>query len=90
MMAWLLRAASSELRDIEEAMPAGVVVRAARWLPVLAGRLSGMRDPAAAASRAGARAAMAALPGDVSSKIRFQSSSVRLRGQSVRSRGPRG
>jgi hypothetical protein len=48
MMAWLLRAASSELRGVEEPVPEGVAVRAARWLPVIAGRLSGMQAPAAA------------------------------------------
>lgn len=48
MMAWLLRAASSAIPDVEEPVPADVAVRAARWLPVIAGKLSGMRAPAAA------------------------------------------
>jgi hypothetical protein len=48
VIAWLLKAASRELRELEEIVPAGVSVRAARWLPVIAGKLSGMRAPAAA------------------------------------------
>ncbi|HEY0671509.1 MAG TPA: DUF4157 domain-containing protein [Longimicrobiales bacterium] len=47
-MHWLLRASSRALPDIGEVIPEGVAVRAARWLPVIAGRLSGMRAPAAA------------------------------------------
>lgn len=47
-MRWLLRASSRALPDIEEVIPEGVAVRAARWLPIIAGRLSGMRAPAAA------------------------------------------
>jgi hypothetical protein len=45
---WLLRAATSAIPDLVEPVPDGVAVRAARWLPVIAGRLSGMRAPAAA------------------------------------------
>ena len=48
MMAWLLRAASDAIPDTAEPVPDGVAVRAARWLPVIAGKLSGMRVPAAA------------------------------------------
>lgn len=48
MMYWLLRAASHELPEIVEPVPPGVSVRAARWLPAIAGRLSGMKAPAAA------------------------------------------
>jgi hypothetical protein len=48
MIAWLLRAASSAIADVAEPVPEGVSVRAARWLPIIAGRLSGMRAPAAA------------------------------------------
>lgn len=48
MMRWLLRAASSAMTDVEEPVPEGVAVRAARWLPIIAGKLSGMRAPAAA------------------------------------------
>lgn len=47
-MRWLLRAASRAFPDVTEPVPDGVAVRAARWLPVIAGRLSGMRAPAAA------------------------------------------
>jgi hypothetical protein len=48
MIAWLLKAASSALPEMDEPVPDGVAVRAARWLPVIAGKLSGMRAPAAA------------------------------------------
>ena len=48
MMAWLLRAASHAIPDRSTEVPDGVAVRAARWLPVIAGKLSGMRAPAAA------------------------------------------
>lgn len=48
MMAWLLRAASRAIPDLAEPVPQDVAVRAARWLPVIAGKLSGMRAPAAA------------------------------------------
>ena len=52
MMAWLLKAMSAELpipQSPELPSPqAGVAVRSARWLPVIAGKLSGMRAPAAA------------------------------------------
>jgi hypothetical protein len=48
VIAWLLRAASRELRATVEPVPEGVYVRAAKWLPAIAGRLSGMRGPAAA------------------------------------------
>ena len=48
MMAWILKAASQAIPGVEENIPKGVNVRAARWLPVIAGRLSGMRAPAAA------------------------------------------
>lgn len=48
MMHWLLRAASRQLDEAIESVPDGVSVRAARWLPAVAGRLSGMRAPAAA------------------------------------------
>ena len=48
MMAWLLRAVSSRMTVAEGPVPEGVAVRAARWLPVIAGRLSGMQAPAAA------------------------------------------
>jgi hypothetical protein len=48
VIAWLLRAASSAIPDLVEPVPEGVAVRAARWLPVIAGKLSGMRAPAAA------------------------------------------
>ncbi|HET9440014.1 MAG TPA: DUF4157 domain-containing protein, partial [Longimicrobiales bacterium] len=47
-MRWVLRASSRALPDIEEVIPEGVAVRAARWLPMIAGKLSGMRAPAAA------------------------------------------
>ena len=48
MMKWMLRAASTKLSDTVEPVPDGVAVRTARWLPVIAGKLSGMRAPAAA------------------------------------------
>jgi hypothetical protein len=48
MMKWVLRAASTKLSDTDEAVPEGVALRTARWLPVIAGKLSGMRAPAAA------------------------------------------
>jgi hypothetical protein len=48
MMRWLLRAASAAIPDVEGPVPDGVSVRAARWLPVIAGKLSGMQAPAAA------------------------------------------
>ena len=48
MMKWVLRAASTKLPDMDEAVPDGVALRTARWLPVIAGKLSGMRAPAAA------------------------------------------
>ena len=48
MIARLLKAASREVREMKEMVPDGVNVRAARWLPVIAGKLSGMRGPAAA------------------------------------------
>lgn len=47
-MRWLLRAASAAIPDVEGPVPDGVSVRAARWLPVIAGKLSGMQAPAAA------------------------------------------
>ena len=47
-MGWMLRAASRAVVDTVEAVPDGVAVRTARWLPVIAGKLSGMRAPAAA------------------------------------------
>jgi hypothetical protein len=48
MMSWLLRAASAPLAEPAEPVPDGVAVRTARWLPVIAGKMSGMRNPAAA------------------------------------------
>ena len=48
MMRWLLRAVSRSWPDPLDAVPGGVAIRAARWLPVIAGKLSGMRSPAAA------------------------------------------
>jgi hypothetical protein len=48
MMAWLLRAVSAAIPDVNEPVPDDVSVRAARWLPVIAGKLSGMQAPAAA------------------------------------------
>lgn len=48
MIAWLLKAASSSLADTGQPVPHGVALRTARWLPVIAGRMSGMRAPAAA------------------------------------------
>lgn len=48
MIGWLLRSASTSVADLPEPLPEGVAVRAARWLPVIAGKLSGMRAPAAA------------------------------------------
>lgn len=48
MMGWVLRAASRAAEPTPEVVPHGVAIRTARWLPVIAGRLSGMRTPAAA------------------------------------------
>jgi hypothetical protein len=48
MMGLLLRAVSRELRNTAGPVPSDVAVRTARWLPVIAGKLSGMRAPAAA------------------------------------------
>ena len=48
MIRWALRKASDALDDLIEPVPEDVSVRAAHWLPALAGRLSGMRAPAAA------------------------------------------
>ena len=48
MIGWLLRAASGAVQGLPEAVPDHVSVRAARWLPVIAGKMSGMRAPAAA------------------------------------------
>lgn len=48
MIGWLLRAASSRMTVDTGPVPEGVAIRAARWLPVIAGRLSGMQAPAAA------------------------------------------
>lgn len=48
MIGWLLKAASSRLTVEAGPVPDGVAIRAARWLPVIAGRLSGMQAPAAA------------------------------------------
>ena len=47
-MSWVLRAASRAVEDTVDTVPDGVAVRTARWLPVIAGKLSGMRAPAAA------------------------------------------
>lgn len=46
MMFWLLRAVSRGVPAAD--LPAGVNLRAASWLTAVAGRLSGMRAPAAA------------------------------------------
>src|SRR5687767_11315013 len=48
MMQWLLRSAFRSPVEAPAPLPDGVALRHARWLPALAGRLSGMRGPAAA------------------------------------------
>lgn len=48
MMGWILKGVSAAITPAGDPVPEGVSLRAARWLPALAGRLSGMRAPAAA------------------------------------------
>ncbi len=48
MMQWLLRATFRKPAQSPEPLPEGVALRHASWLPVVAGRLSGMGGPAAA------------------------------------------
>lgn len=48
LLDWLLRAVSPRRIDAPGSVPEGVAVRESRWIPVIGGKLSGMRGPAAA------------------------------------------